>query len=64
MVKDITLGVSVYNLFDEKYETNGYSMTAALYDGGDKSKGYKLSSDPRFYPMAGTNFLTHLTLRF
>lgn len=64
LVKDITLGVSVYNLFDEKYETNGYSMTAALYPGGDKSKGYQLSSDPRFYPMAGTNFLTHLTLRF
>ena len=63
-VKDIIIGLTIYNLFDEKYETNGYSMTAALYPNGDKSKGYKLNSDPRFYPMAGTNFLTHLTLRF
>ena len=63
-VKDIIIGLTIYNLFDEKYETNGYSMTAALYPNGDKSKGYKLNSDPRFYPMAGTNFLTHLMLRF
>lgn len=63
-VDKVTVGISLYNLFNEKYETNGYSMTAALYKGGDKANGYTLSSDPRFYPMAGTNVLAHLSLSF
>ena len=62
--KRITMGVSIYNLFNAKYETNGYSQTAALYKGGDKSVGYTLSSDPRFYPMADTNLLAHISLLF
>jgi len=60
-VKKIEVGVSIYNLFNKKYCTNGYSQTCALYDG---SGNYTLYSDPRFYPMAGTNVLAHLTLRF
>lgn len=63
-VKSVTAGVSVYNIFNAKYETNGYSQTAALYPGGDKSKSYTLSSDPRYYPMAGANFLAHIALSF
>ncbi|MBR6285167.1 MAG: TonB-dependent receptor [Muribaculaceae bacterium] len=63
-LKNITVGVSIYNLFNEKYETNGYSQTAALYKNGSKANGYTLSSDPRFYPMAGTNLLAHLRLNF
>lgn len=63
-LKRVNVGVSIYNIFNEKYETNGYSQTAALYAGGDKTQPYKLSSDPRFYPMAGTNLLAHLTLTF
>lgn len=63
-VKRITMGVSVYNLFNAKYETNGYSQTAALYKGGDKAAGYTLSSDPRFYPMADLNMLAHISLLF
>lgn len=60
-VKAITVGCTVYNIFNEKYETNGYSQTCALVS-ADGS--YKLSSDPRFYPMAGTNVLAHLTFSF
>lgn len=60
-VKTITVGCTVYNIFNEKYETNGYSQTCALVS-ADGS--YKLSSDPRFYPMAGTNVLAHLTFSF
>ena len=63
-IRSITVGTTIYNLFDEKYETNGYSQTCALYPGGSKSVAYSLSSDPRFYPMAGINALAHLTLRF
>lgn len=60
----VTLGVTVYNLFNEKYETNGYSQDAALYEHKDKSKPYEIGRDPRFYPMAGTNVLAHITIRF
>ncbi len=57
-VREVGLTATVYNLFNEKYETNGYSMTAM-----DKTSG-KLTSDPRFYPMAGTNFLVQLSVKF
>lgn len=60
-VKAITVGCTVYNIFNEKYETNGYSQTCALVSADGT---YKLSSDPRFYPMAGTNVLAHLTFSF
>ena len=62
--KRITVGVTIYNLFNTQYETNGYSQSVALYENGDKTKPYTLSEDPRFYPMAGTNVLAHITFRF
>ena len=62
--KGITIGATVYNLFDTKYETNGYSQSVALYENGDKTKPYVTKHDPRFYPMAGTNILAHITFRF
>lgn len=63
-VKKITAGITIYNLFNKMYENNGYSQTAAVYKDGDKSNTPTLASDPRFYPMAGTNVLAHLTLTF
>ena len=63
-IKNITVGATVYNLFNKKYVTNGYSQTAAIYQQGDKETTAMLSSDPRFYPMAGTNVLATVTLRF
>ena len=62
--KGITIGATVYNLFNTKYETNGYSQSVALYENGDKTKPYVTRHDPRFYPMAGTNILAHITFRF
>lgn len=59
-IKAITAGVSIYNLFGTKYETNGYSQTAAVYSGDS----YQLVSSPMFYPMAGTNLLVHLMFKF
>lgn len=63
-VKQITVGATIYNLFNTKYETNGYSQNAAVYEGGDKNQKAVLSYDPRFYPMAGTNVLAHIAIRF
>ena len=63
-IRSITVGATVYNLFNVKYETNGYSQTCALYPGGTKENAYSLYSDPRFYPMAGINALGYVTFRF
>ena len=54
-MKKIVAGFTIYNC---------YAQTAAIYKDGDKSNQPVLSSDPRFYPMAGTNVLAHLTLSF
>ena len=62
--KDDSLDPYFVNNLDLGYETNGYSMTSALYPGGSKDNKYTLYSDPRFYPMAGINALGHITLRF
>lgn len=63
-IRSITVGATVYNLFNTRYETNGYSQTAALYESDPKEGRYTLAEDPRFYPMAGINALGHITLRF
>ena len=63
-VKRIVLGLTVYNFTNGTYETNGYSQTAALYPGGDKSQQPIIVSDPRFYPMAKTNALARVALHF
>lgn len=63
-IRSITVGAAIYNLFNVKYETNGYSMTSAMYPDGSKENKYSLYSDPRFYPMAGINALGHITFRF
>lgn len=66
--KAITVGVSVYNLFDEEYESNGYASRTALYSSTDGSKpvGARPEIVPyaAYYPNAGINALGHITLRF
>ncbi|MDR0989167.1 MAG: TonB-dependent receptor [Prevotellaceae bacterium] len=47
-IRSITLGATVYNLFNAMYESNGYA-----------SDGYAA-----YYPNAGINALGHLTLSF
>lgn len=56
-VKEITVGGTVYNLLNHMYETNGYSSSYV----GDMGE---VKHDPRFYPMAGRNFLVHLAVKF
>lgn len=58
--KEVVVGASIYNLFNTMYETNGYSLTEVDMTSGTA----RFSFAPRFYPMAGTNVLAHVTLRF
>lgn len=66
--KAITVGVSVYNLFDEEYESNGYASRTAVYSSTDGSKPVGARPDivpyAAYYPNAGINALGHITLRF
>ena len=56
--KDITLGVTIYNIFNETYENNGWASSSYL-NTPDQRVNYT-----GYAAQAGTNFLAHLTLRF
>ncbi|WP_341867695.1 TonB-dependent receptor [Pedobacter jejuensis] len=55
-VKNVNLGLLVNNLFDKKYESNGY--TYGYLSGGSRV------TENFYYPQAGTNFLLSLNVKF
>lgn len=55
-VKNVNLGLLVNNLFDKKYESNGYTY-------GYVSGGSRITEN-FYYPQAGTNFLLSLNVKF
>lgn len=55
-VKNVNLGLLANNLFDKKYESNGYTY-------GYLSGGSRITEN-FFYPQAGTNFLLSLNVKF
>lgn len=60
-IKSIKFGVAIYNLFDTKYETNGYASGYAVYDGAKLSY---ISNYAAYYPAAGINALGHISFTF
>ena len=58
--KEVTAGLTVFNLFNEEYENNGYAGSGFYYDGGEKVR-YNYAG---YAAQAGTNVLGHLTIRF
>lgn len=56
-MKSVDFRVLVNNLFNEQYETNGYTWYS-YYQGGQRV------NDLRYFPQAGTNFLASVTLKF
>ena len=59
-IKQVTIGCTVYNLFNEEYENNGYAGSGFYYDGDQKVR-YDYAG---YAAQAGTNFLAHLSLTF
>lgn len=55
-MKEISFNFMINNIFDELYESNGWSYT--YFDGG------KNNYSTGYYPQAGQNFLVGLTLKF
>ncbi len=58
--KSLELNLLVNNIFNELYEPNGY--TFSYFVPGERQK--ELVTENYFYPMAGTNFLLGLNLKF
>ena len=59
-VKSATIGLTIYNLFNEKYENNGYAGSGFYMDNGEKVR-YNYAG---YAAQAGTNLLGHLSLSF
>jgi iron complex outermembrane receptor protein len=56
-IKKIQLQLLVNNVFNEKYETNAYTLYSC-YVGDERY------NELRYFPQAGTNFLTSVRLKF
>ena len=59
-VKSAKIGMTVYNLFNEEYENNGYAGSGFYYEDGKKVR-YNYAG---YAAQAGTNVLAHLSLSF
>lgn len=58
--KQVTVGCTVYNLFNERYENNGYAGSGYYVDGAEKVR-YNYAG---YAAQAGTNALAHVTILF
>lgn len=59
-VKSVTVGCTIYNLFNHEYENNGYAGSGFYYDGTQKVR-YNYAG---YSAQAGTNVLAHIQLSF
>ena len=57
--KSITVGATVYNLFNEEYESNGYAGSGYYTDGDGNRKRYNYAG---YAAQASINFLAHLSI--
>jgi iron complex outermembrane recepter protein len=55
-IKQIDIGFFVYNLFDEEYESNGYTY--------GYTSGYKRIDENFYYPQAGTHLMGKVNVSF
>lgn len=60
-IKEIAFNVLVNNLFDKKYESNGYTYSYYYRPQGSNDNAI---TENFYYPQAGINFLTGITLKF
>ncbi|MDI1321555.1 MAG: TonB-dependent receptor [Algoriphagus sp.] len=59
--KSLELNLLINNVFNEMYEPNGYTFS---YFVPGETNNRELVTENYYYPMAGTNFLLGLSLRF
>lgn len=61
-VNNMEFTLMVYNIFNRLYEPNGYTFSYFLP--GEGETGRQLVTENFYYPMAGTNFLAGVKVRF
>ena len=59
-VHSVTLGVTVYNLFNEEYENNGYAGSGFYFDGTEKVR-YNYAG---YAAQAGTHVMGNISINF
>lgn len=59
-IESLTIGLNVYNLFNEKYENNGYAGSGYYTQDGEKIR-YNYAG---YAAQAGTNFMGHISIKF
>ena len=57
--KSITIGATVYNIFNEEYENNGYAGSGYYTDADGNRQRYNYAG---YAAQAGTNFLGHVSI--
>ena len=60
-VKSITIGCTIYNLFNEEYENNGYAGSGYYLDDNGGKVRYNYAG---YATQAGTNVLGHIAINF
>ena len=66
-LSDLTLGVSLYNIFSAKYDNNGWAAPAFIKENGQvKATGWDTSDqyEAGFAPSAPFNAMAHLSVNF
>ena len=66
-VKDVTIGVSLYNIFSAEYDNNGWAAPAYTMNNGKViATGYDTSDqyEAGFAPSAPFNMMAHLSINF
>ena len=58
-IKNITVGATVYNIFDEEYESNGYAGSGYYTDGNGNRQRYNYAG---YAAQAGINVLGHVSI--
>lgn len=58
-VKNITIGTTIYNLFNEEYENNGYAGSGYYTDGNGNRQRYNYAG---YAAQAGINAIGHITI--
>lgn len=59
--KSVTVGCSIYNLFNEEYENNGFAGSGYSLNDAGKKERYSYAT---YAAQAGTNVLAHISLSF
>ena len=58
-IKSMTVGATIYNIFDEEYESNGYAGSGYYTDADGKRERYNYAG---YAAQAGINVIGHINI--